>query len=347
MISGKTSATTSALMQIDTLYIETGARAHPAAARIMTRLNAHRVEEIEDYQTLFSRRKTGYLTKRNTRNLFIAVKRGALVKEAPVAYGYGSDDLHYYYIHAYNCVYECEYCYLQGYFSSPDLVLFVNHDEIIREMRQIAATHATKRVWFHAGEFSDSLALSHISDELGDYWKFFAETPNAWLELRTKSINLNAMRRLEPLPNAVVSFSLSTPAQAAKHDREAPAIPLRLAAMQRLKDRGFRLGVHFDPLIYAADFAQNFEAMVAELARIIGFGAIDYLSLGVVRFAKDVFREAKQNYPESEIFARNFIQGTDQKMRYIRPLRMQMLETGREILKKHGCPEDKIYFCME
>jgi spore photoproduct lyase len=334
-------------MQIDTLYIERAALAYPASAKIVSKLSAQRVEEIEDHQSVFSRRGTNYLTKRTTRNLFIAVKRGALVKEAPVAYGYGSDDLHYYYIHAYNCIYECEYCYLQGYFSSPDLVLFVNHAEIIGEMRQLAAKHASKRVWFHAGEFSDSLALSHISDELSEYWDFFAETPNAWLELRTKSINLHVMRKLNPLPNAVVSFSLSTPAQAEKHDREAPAVSQRLAAMLRLKERGFRLGVHFDPLIYATDFAQHFETLVAELADIIGFGAIDYLSLGVVRFAKDVYREARQNYADSEIFARNFIQGTDQKMRYIRPLRMQMLETGRELLKKHGCPEDKIYFCME
>ncbi|WP_169314404.1 SPL family radical SAM protein [Turneriella parva] len=339
--------TTSASMQIDTLYLEKGARDYAAAARIVEKLNPQKIEEIEDYQTIFSKRRTPYLSKRDTRNVFVAVKRGALVKEAPAAYGYGSDDLHYYYIHAYNCVYECEYCYLQGYFSSPDLVLFVNHDEIIRDMRAIAAASAAQRVWFHAGEFSDSLALSHITAELADYWQFFSETPNAYLELRTKSINLTAMRQLKPINNAVVSFSLSTHTQAARHDRDAPTASQRLAAMQRLKELGFRLGVHFDPLIYAPDFGSNFEAIVCDLSERVGFAGIDYISLGVVRFAKDVYREAKENYPASDIFARNFIQGTDHKMRYVRPLRLQMLELGREILKKHGCPEDKIYFCME
>ena len=334
-------------MRIDTLYVEKGVQSFAATANILQKLEAQRIEEVDDYQKHFSQRKTDYLKKRETRNVFIAAKRGALVKEAPPAYGYGSDDLHYYHIHAYNCVYECEYCYLQGYFSSPDLVLFVNHDEIIAEMRATAAKHADRRVWFHAGEFSDSLALSHITGELEEYFRFFAETPNAWLELRTKSINLTALRSLQPLPNAVVSFSLSTHEQAARHDREAPSIAQRLAAMQRLKDLGFRLGVHFDPLIYTAEFSGRFDTVVAEMAAMVGFTAIDYISLGVVRFAKDVYREAKHNYPDSVIFARNFIQGTDHKMRYIRPLRMQMLEMAREILKKHGCPEEKIYFCME
>ncbi len=334
-------------MRIDTLYIEAAAGAYAATQRIRSRLEPQSVVEITDHQTVFSRQKTAYLSKRKQRNVFIAVKRGALVKEAPAAYGYGSDDLHFYYIHAYNCVYECEYCYLQGYFSSPDLVLFVNHNEILAEMQKILAAHPNRRVWFHAGEFSDSLALSHISGELATYWKFFAENKNAWLELRTKSINLTELRKLPPLPNTIVSFSLSTPRQAEVHDRETPSVPQRMAAMTRLQSLGFKLGVHFDPLIYSAEFAADFDAVASDLANATGFGNLEYISLGVVRFAKDVFREARQNYPQSDIFARNFIQGTDQKMRYVRALRMQMLESGREILKKHGCPEEKIYFCME
>ncbi|MBN8222024.1 MAG: hypothetical protein J0L53_13960 [Spirochaetes bacterium] len=334
-------------MRIDTLYIENAAADRPLTEKIREKLQPQKTEFIDDYQDFFSRRKTPYLQKRSERNLFIALKRGALLRIAPDAYGFGADDLHYYYIHAYNCVYECEYCYLQGYFSSPDLVLFVNHDEILREMKSALAQTPHKRVWFHAGEFSDSLALSHISQELPLYWDFFRQNPHSFLELRTKSVNLSMLRGLEPLPNVIVSFSLSTEVQAALFDREAPGVMQRIEAMQRLRDMGFRLGVHFDPIIYREDFTEKFSEIAAPVADRIGFGAIDYISLGVVRFAKDVFREAKENYPDSGMFARHFIQGEDAKMRYIRPLRLQLLETSQAILKKHGCPEQKIYFCME
>ena len=234
-------------MLIDTLYIERGAESRPITAGIRRQIQAQRTEIIDDYQDLFSRRKTPYLDKRASRNLFIAVKKGALVREAPNAYGFGKDDLHYYYIHAYNCVFECEYCYLQGYFSSPDLVLFVNHDEILQNMSETVAAHAGKRVWFHAGEFSDSLALSHVSGELPLYWDFFKERPDTFLELRTKSINLTALRPLEPLPNAVVSFSLSTEEQAAAFDRNTPGAMRRIEAMHRLADMGFSARGAFRP----------------------------------------------------------------------------------------------------
>lgn len=334
-------------MRIDRLYVERAAEKWSAAKAIRKKLEPRETISIEDYQEFFSRRRTNYLDKRTTRNVFIAVKRGAMVKEAPPAYGYGAD-LHYYYVHAYNCIYECEYCYLQGYFSSPDLVFFVNHDDALAEMRQLAAQHrGKKRIWFHAGEFSDSLALSHITGELPHYWKFFEENPDTWLELRTKSVNLSALRSLPPLPNVVVSFSLATEPQAAIYDRKTPSLGQRLKAMQRLRDMGFRLGIHFDPIIYADDFTEQMQLVAARVRDGVGYNAIEYVSLGAVRFAKEVYREARLNYPNSPMFARHFIQGADAKMRYIRPLRLHLIETARDVLKMHGCPEEKIYICME
>lgn len=335
-------------MRIDRLYVERAAEKWPATPGIIARLEPRETLAIDDYQDLFSRRRTEYLKKRAAQNVFIAVKRGAMVKEAPPAYGYGLSDLHFYYVHAYNCVYECEYCYLQGYFSSPDLVFFVNHDDALAEMQQIVTQQrGLKRVWFHAGEFSDSLALSHISGELPYYWKFFRQNPDTWLELRTKSVNLSVLRALPPLPNVVVSFSLATEPQAAAYDHGTPSVRQRLAAMQRLRDMGFRLAVHFDPLIFADDFAEQMQAIAGQIGNWVGFSAIEYISVGAVRFAKEVYRETRQNYPESRIFARHFIQGSDSKMRYIRPLRLYLIETAQAALKKHGCPSEKIYICME
>lgn len=334
-------------MRIDTLYVEKSADLYPLTAQIRRRLDPQRVEIIDDFQDLFSRRKIPYLEKRAKRNILLAVKRGALVRKAPAAYGYKTDEPHYYHIHAYNCVYECEYCYLQGYFSSPDLVFFVNHDEILREMAQVLAGHPGKNTWFHAGEFSDSLALSHITGELPLYWEFFRQNGNAFLELRTKSMNITQLRALAPLENVIVSFSLSADEQAREYDREAPGVVQRLNAMTRLKDLGFKLAVHFDPIIYSADFDEQFARIVQTVNEQIPLDYFEYFSLGVVRFAKDVFKEARRNYPDSALFARQFIQGEDQKMRYVRPFRLGLLEKAREILKKHGCPDEKIYFCME
>jgi len=334
-------------MRINTLYVEHAARGYRSTEEIIGRLEPQMVIDIEDHQDLFSRKKTPYLSKRTERNMFLAVKKGQLVRETPPAYGYSESDLHFYHIHAYNCIYECEYCYLQGYFSSPDLVFFVNRDDIMQSMQQIVDSHPHQSIWFHAGEFSDSLALSHVTGELADYWSFFAANSRARLELRTKSINLKELRKLPPLENTIVSFSLSAESQASAFDHETPSISQRLEAMKRLKELGFRLAIHLDPIIWAENFTEEFDSLAQSLSGTVGFGCIDYVSLGVVRFAKNVFKDLKTNYPDSQILARQFVHGADSKMRYPRPFRLGILEMSREILKKHGCPEEKIYFCME
>ena len=90
------------------VFVEQSVLAHPQTKHILTTLNStpEVIEKIEDY---WGRSKKPYLQKRDNLNLYIGKKLGTKVKEAPPAYGLGHEK-HYYFIHAYNCIYECQYC---------------------------------------------------------------------------------------------------------------------------------------------------------------------------------------------------------------------------------------------
>jgi hypothetical protein len=55
----------------------------------------------------------------------------------------------------------------------------------------------------------------------------------------------------------------------------------------------------------------------------------------------------KKNYPDSSLLAENFTVSFDNKVRYIRPKRLWILQTVKKILMENGIVEDKIYLCME
>ncbi len=74
---------------------------------------------------------------------------------------------------------------------------------------------------------------------------------------------------------------------------------------------------------------------------------IEYISVGVVRFTKDVFNQVKMNYPESELLAEELIKSDDGKVRYPRPMRLWMLQTVKEALIHQGAIKDRVYLCME
>jgi spore photoproduct lyase len=327
------------------VYLEKDLLLAPRALSILEKLKRDPIV-IERFDDLWGRSKKPYLHKRDSLNLFIAQKKGKLLKEAPAAYGL-SGEAHYYFIHAYNCIYECEYCYLQGYFNSPDIVLFINHEEIILEMEEALKKHAGERVWFHAGEFSDSLALTHLTGELEIYHDFCRRNPLAFMELRTKAVNTRELLKLKPLPNMIVSFSLSPEKISKSIDQKTPGTNSRLRAMKTLKDHGFRLGAHFDPIVYEDEFRGTYGELCQSLKELGLWEELEYLSLGVVRFTKEVYREVENNYPDSLIHSNPLVKSFDGKVRYHRPLRMWMMNSIKDLAIRSGCEEKIIYLCME
>lgn len=332
------------------IFVEKEITLNSRVQEILKRFSSVPVKEIDKVEDIFGRVKKPYLQKKTDLNLFLGVKKGQLVKVAPDAYGLAGDP-HFYFIHAYNCIYECNYCYLQGYFNSPDIVLYMNHDEIAQEIKkyaqEVVQKDATKTPWFHAGEFSDSLALSHITGEVPFYFDVFKNLPQAMLELRTKSANTKALEDIAPLPNVIISFSLSPKDKIKNNDLKTPSLKARLSAIQRLHKLGHPIGIHLDPIIYDDRFKEKYDELIKDLKEVIALEDIEYISIGVVRFTKDVFNQVKLNYPQSELLAQELIKSDDGKVRYPRPMRLWMLQTLKEILVQNGAIKERVYLCME
>jgi len=336
------------MSKFSTVYLERAIEHHPRVKSILKTLAVSEYHLIDDYSKIWGRAKKPYLHKREKLNLFLAQKKGQKVKLAPDAYGVKGEP-HYYFVHAYNCVYECQYCYLQGYFNTPDLVWFINHEDIISEMQSVLneglKTH--KRVWFHAGEFSDSLAMSHLTHDLPCYYHFLVQNPQAIIELRTKSVNLRELKKLPPIPNLITSFSLSSELHARTYDLETPSLQLRLKALSELCNRDYPIAIHLDPIIYHSNFKLHYQHLIDQLDSLKVLNKLCYISLGVVRFTKEVFYEVSQNYPDSQLLKQPFIKPEDGKIRYPLYMRKKILSEIYHLLIQKSVDQSKIYYCME
>lgn len=336
------------MLHFSTIYLERAIEHHPRVERILKTLGASEYRLIDDYSQIWGRAKKPYLLKREKLNLFLAQKKGQKVRLAPDAYGVEGEP-HYYFVHAYNCIYECQYCYLQGYFSTPDLVWFINHEDIILEMQTVLneglKTH--KRVWFHAGEFSDSLALSHLTHDLQCYYDFLLKNPQAFIELRTKSVNLRELKKLPPIPNLITSFSLSSDLHTRIYDLKTPSLKHRLEALRELSEQGYSVAIHLDPIIYHPEFKKHYHELIDQLDSMKIIDRLQYISLGVVRFTKEVFYEVTQNYPDSQLLKQPFIKPLDGKIRYPLYMRKKILSEIYQILMQKSVDPAKVYYCME
>ncbi|BBM88978.1 hypothetical protein COTS27_00665 [Spirochaetota bacterium] len=339
------------------VYLEKQLINHPHTQQLLKRLKLTSSQPIliERLETVFNTVHKPYATKTKTLSLIIAEKRGQTVKPAPPAYGNKSSlrEKHFYFIHAYNCIYSCEYCYLQGYFNSPDIVLFVNHDTILKELE----THIAKTLshsatpYFHHGEFSDSLALSHLSGELAIYFNFFKKHPHAYLELRTKSANISTLLEQAPQPNIITSFSIAPQHLITRYDKKTASLKTRLAAIKTLLDNGFPIALHLDPIIYTEHYLEHYHTLAVALRKVVGQNThlLRHISLGTLRFAPNVWKQVNHNHPISTMTQEEWTAtpGFDRKIRYPAPLRKWLLHNIKTILIKATLPADRIYYAME
>jgi spore photoproduct lyase len=253
------------------------------------------------YGEVFNRRAQDFRLQKRKPALILARKQQHFVLPTPVGYGVGGDDNHYF-SHMLNCVYDCRYCFLQGMFRSAYYVLFVNYEDFQAEIAEVAEKSPGES-WFFSGYDCDSLAFEPITGFATDFLPFFREHPSAWLELRTKSVQVGALRETEPLANGVVAFSFTPDAIGRELERGVPSVERRIEVAADLQRRGWKLGLRFDPLLYTPGYRQDYTELFSAIFERLDATLIHSVSLGVFRLPKPYFERLYRLYPEEPLLA--------------------------------------------
>ena len=76
-------------------------------------------------------------------------------------------------------------------------------------------------------------------------------------------MRIKTLLATEPLPNCVVAFSMTPPALADQFEVGAPPVARRLEAIAALQERGWPIGLRFDPLIYDRAYEERYRDLFA------------------------------------------------------------------------------------
>jgi spore photoproduct lyase len=243
------------------------------------------------------------------------------------------------------CSLGCSYCILQAYFPSSNLRIFAN----IAGMWQQLEDHLRSSRRVHrigTGEFTDSLLLDSLTRMSEDLVPFFAERPNAVLELKTKTANVDLLEKLDHRGHTIVAWSLNSPAVIASEETGTISLGERLEAARRCQRWGYRLAFHFDPLIMHPNWQQNYAEVVDRLSASVDPAGIAWISLGTLRFMASLRRIVRRRHPHSVILDEEFVPGLDGKLRYFRDLRVEMYHHLSGLLREMR-RDLCIYCCME
>ncbi len=244
------------------------------------------------------------------------------------------------------CPFDCTYCILQVYLSNPYLTVFTNAPEIIKQAQREITAQRNRFFRIGTGEFMDSLGLEPITELAPLLVETFSDLDNACLELKTKSVFIDHLLQLPHRKRTFLSWSLNSPEISESEEKGTPSLKERLQAAVRAAEAGYPLGFHFDPLIYYPGWQKGYQKTLVLLKDYLAGATVAWISLGALRFMPSLKAVARKRHPETRIFLGEFILGLDGKMRYLRPIRVEMYRRLYAELKEIF-PETTIYLCME
>jgi len=330
-------------MKIDTLFIDKDIPVNFEIDYLISKIKKN-PQKIENAKTVYDFIQTAddpVLKAKKT--LYITHNKGAFIKECPGTSFYTCCD--YTILHTGTfCTMDCSYCILQAYFHPPVLQYFAGIEKLDPLLKDTFAQNKIYRIG--TGEYTDSLIWENVSLQPKFLVETFAKQNNSLLELKTKTVNIDSLLSLDHNGKTVIAWSLNTPDVIGSEEKGTASLKARLKAARTAAANGYKLAFHFDPLVIYPGCDIEYKKVIQQIFEHVSPESIVWISIGTFRFMPKLKQVIEKRFKDSIICYGEFILGLDNKMRYFKPLRINLYKQIISCIKNYA-PDLLIYFCME
>ncbi len=319
------------------IYIEEAIKDHPRTKRLLEAFSTGKPLLCRNYKDIFCRGSQSPALQKSAPALILAEAHAPFCyKGAAVCQSF--DNRHFYYTSGVmNCIYDCEYCYLQGMYPSGHVVIFVNLEDTFQEISTLLREHP---MYVCISYDTDLFALEGKTGLLRDWCAFAADNPELTLEIRTKCASVPTLRSLPVLPNVILALTLSPDAIVARYEHGTPSLQARLHLAECALEAGWQLRLCFDPMISVPDYRLHYHELFADTFSAVDSSVLRDVSLGVFRISKDYLKNMRAarpceiTYYPYELTNGVYHYGTERSGEMLRFAKSELL---------HYIPEEKIF----
>ncbi|HHW48063.1 MAG TPA: DNA photolyase [Clostridiaceae bacterium] len=323
----------------NTIYIEEKAYEYHITRQLLHKYVDSEVVTIRHYKDVFNRPKQNLAVQKRYPSLILAVKDGQFLYEGPVVCQSFDHPNFYYTSFLLNCVFDCEYCFLQGMYPSANIVAFVNVEDFKEAMKDLL--HSRKKVFLAVSYDTDLIAFHNIIPYLQYFYDFFASHPDMLAEVRTKSANQAFYNDYQPLKNLIIAFTLAPDEIIKKYERHTPSLKSRINAVKAATARGFSVRICFDPVFADPEMEDAYKEFYHHVFTQIDPGSILDVGYGFFRMPVDFFKRIEKVRSSSLLYAKEyFVKGN--VVSYPEPVMERIKTEHLEILEKY-IKKEKIF----
>lgn len=268
-----------------------------------------KVEPIKHYKDVFNSKNRDFRADKRSGSLIIAENKDKLLLPgAPFCQSFGNE--HFYYTSLVkNCLFDCEYCFLQGLYPCGLPVMFVNPEDYFEELTELLKK---EDVYLCPSYDTDLMAFESILGYV-EKWAGFAKlNPNLKIEIRTKTANPMFFTKLAQtlgltpqnhlLDNVFFAWTISPDEVSKCFEPGLPNACKRIECMQYAASLGFATRACFDPIIFHPDWKASYECLFKSFFEKVD-AEKDFrdMSLGVFRISNNLLKRMRDVRPSSLI----------------------------------------------
>ena len=272
------------------LYVEKKILNHPQTLKIIEKFEYSQIILIDHYKEVFNRPNQSFSAQSNSKKLILAHKEGKFLHEGS-QYSDGFDHQQFFYASSVmGCLYDCDYCYLQGLYPSANTVLFVNLEDAFSELLPYLGHDTLVATSYD----TDTMAIESLTRQTLRWLEFAQIHPNLHLEIRTKSANINALKNAVPSDRVTLAWTLSPQRIIERYEHATPSLKKRLNAIQEAIEKGWKVRLCIDPVIYTDQFDTLYPELIETIFATIDSEKIEQLTLGSFRMSQNHLRSLKK-----------------------------------------------------
>lgn len=245
---------------------------------------------IDHYKEVFNRPNQSFAAQSTAKKLILAHKEGKFLHNgSQYSDGFGFENF-FYASTLMGCLYDCDYCYLQGLYPSANTVLFVNLEDAFAEV----ATHLSNPTLIATSYDTDTLAIESLTGQTIQWLEFAERYETLHLEIRTKSANFKPLEMITPNKRVTLAWTLSPQTIIERYEHATPSLDARLKAAKNAIDAGWNVRLCIDPVIYTEQFEALYVELIDKLFTQIPAHTLHQLTLGSFRMSQSHLRSLKK-----------------------------------------------------
>ena len=277
------------------IYIEKEAYNRPLTTLICEHFPKAIIIEIDNYRELFNQPRQNWREQKQSQKLILAVKHGNRVHPATEVLPTHSGPPLYYASPVLNCLYDCQYCFLQAMYRSANMVVFVNEEDFYDDV--IETIKSQGPITLSVSYDSDLLASEAFIPWTKRWIKAASQIADLTVEIRSKSAHYSLIKELKPTPQVILAWSMSPESVWKQYEHKTATPERRLGNIAAAISDGWRTRICLDPVIPVTNWQAEYSSLINTIFTKLNGAVLEDVSIGVFRMGADHLRNLKSRAP--------------------------------------------------